>query len=194
MILDEPTSVLTPAEADEVLGMLHAMTRAGEVTVLMITHKFREVMAFADAVSVLRRGRLAGEGRVADLDAGAPGGDDGGSARDPRGARRARERPATPAARRAWSCEELVVDNDGGLVAVDRVSLAVRPGEIVGIAGVSGNGQRELVETLIGQRVPVSGQVSVDGATVSRDPRGHPRSTGRSACPRSRSGTPACRG
>ena len=67
MILDEPTSVLTPAEADEVLGMLKAMTRDGVVTVLMITHKFREVMAFADAVTVLRRGRLAGEGRVAEL-------------------------------------------------------------------------------------------------------------------------------
>jgi simple sugar transport system ATP-binding protein len=67
MILDEPTSVLTPAEADETLGLLHAMTRSNQVTVLMITHKFREVMAFADAVSVLRRGRLSGEGRVADL-------------------------------------------------------------------------------------------------------------------------------
>ena len=66
MILDEPTSVLTPAEADEVLGMLHAMTRQRAVTVLMITHKFREVMAFADAVTVLRRGRLAGEARLAD--------------------------------------------------------------------------------------------------------------------------------
>ena len=62
MILDEPTSVLTPAEADEVLGLLHAMTRSRRVTVLMITHKFREVMAFADAVTVLRRGRLAGDG------------------------------------------------------------------------------------------------------------------------------------
>src|SRR5258705_7895557 len=67
VILDEPTSVLTPAEADEVLGMLQAMARAGRVTVLMITHKFREVMAFADAVSVLRRGRLAGEGRVPEV-------------------------------------------------------------------------------------------------------------------------------
>src|SRR5262249_13490487 len=66
MILDEPTSVLTPAEADEVLGMLRAMARAGDVTVVMITHKFREVMAFADAVSVLGRGKLAGEGTVAD--------------------------------------------------------------------------------------------------------------------------------
>src|SRR4029450_9934838 len=67
MIWAERTSVLTPAEADEVLGMLRAMTRDGILTVLMITHKFREVMAFADAVSVLRRGTLAGEGRVAEL-------------------------------------------------------------------------------------------------------------------------------
>ena len=66
MILDEPTSVLTPAEADEALGMLKQMTRENKVTVLMITHKFREVMAFADEVSVLRRGLLAGQGRVAD--------------------------------------------------------------------------------------------------------------------------------
>ena len=68
MILDEPTSVLTPSEADEALGMLKDLTRQGKVTVLMITHKFREVMAFADAVSVLRRGRHAGEGLVRDLD------------------------------------------------------------------------------------------------------------------------------
>src|SRR5206468_2891071 len=67
IVLDEPTSVLTPAEADEVLTMLKSMAAAGDVTVLMITHKFREVMRFADSVSVLRRGRLAGEGRVAEL-------------------------------------------------------------------------------------------------------------------------------
>src|SRR5438093_9053769 len=67
MILDEPTSVLTPAEADEVLGMLKAMAGRGEVTVLMITHKFREVMAFADTVSVLRRGRYAGGGPVSEM-------------------------------------------------------------------------------------------------------------------------------
>ena len=62
LILDEPTSVLTPGEADEVLGMLRDMVRRGELTVLMITHKFREVMAFADEVTILRRGRLAGGG------------------------------------------------------------------------------------------------------------------------------------
>src|SRR5262245_20368624 len=67
LILDEPTSVLTPAEADEVLGLLHTMTRQGRVTVLMITHKLREVEAFADAVTVLRRGQLVGTGTVGKL-------------------------------------------------------------------------------------------------------------------------------
>src|SRR6185503_10317213 len=68
VILDEPTSVLTPAEADEVLGLLRKMVEDGQLTVLMISHKFREVMQFADEVTVLRRGRLAGGGKVADLD------------------------------------------------------------------------------------------------------------------------------
>src|SRR5215470_4927566 len=67
LILDEPTSVLTPGEADEVLGMLRDMVIKRELTVLMITHKFREVMVFADEVTILRRGRLAGAGRVAEL-------------------------------------------------------------------------------------------------------------------------------
>src|SRR5450631_3718653 len=67
LILDEPTSVLTPGEADEVLGLLRDMVVNGGLTILMITHKFREVMAFADDVTILRRGKLAGHGRVADL-------------------------------------------------------------------------------------------------------------------------------
>src|ERR1700724_4731050 len=67
LILDEPTSVLTPGEADEVLGMLRAMVVEDGLTILMITHKFREVMAFADEVTILRRGKLAGHGKVADL-------------------------------------------------------------------------------------------------------------------------------
>src|SRR6185436_20994260 len=67
LILDEPTSVLTPVEADEVLGMLRDMVVRGELTILMITHKFREVMAFADEVTILRRGKLAGAGKVAEL-------------------------------------------------------------------------------------------------------------------------------
>src|SRR5450432_2106760 len=67
VILDEPTSVLTPDEADNVLGMLREMTRTGELSVLMITHKFREVMRFCDEVTVLRKGRFAGAGKVSEL-------------------------------------------------------------------------------------------------------------------------------
>jgi simple sugar transport system ATP-binding protein len=162
IVLDEPTSVLTPAEADEVLGMLKAMARAGQVTVLMITHKFREVMAFADAVTVLRRGRLAGDGAVVDLTPARLAEMMVGS-RDIPQARGSRQDGWDPARAPRLAVEGLVVEDDAGLVAVDQVSLAVRPGEIVGVAGVSGNGQRELVEALIGQRDPVAGRIRVDG-------------------------------
>ncbi len=67
LILDEPTSVLTPQEADEVLGVLRDRAHAGDVSIILITHKFREVMSVADDVSVLRRGRLMGSHRVVDV-------------------------------------------------------------------------------------------------------------------------------
>ncbi|TIV89729.1 MAG: ABC transporter ATP-binding protein, partial [Mesorhizobium sp.] len=67
LVLDEPTSVLTPGEAQEVLGLVRGMTKAGDLTVLMISHKFHEVTAFADDITVLRKGRLTGTGKVSDL-------------------------------------------------------------------------------------------------------------------------------
>ncbi len=162
MILDEPTSVLTPAEADEVLGMLLAMTRERAVTVLMITHKFREVMAFAGAVTVLRRGRLAGEGRVADLSP-ARLAEMMVGARDIPQAHAGKSAAPGPTPGPRLAVDGLEVEDDTGLPAVRRFTLAVHPGEIVGIAGVSGNGQRELVEALIGQRRPVAGEIRVGG-------------------------------
>ena len=162
MILDEPTSVLTPAEADEVLGMLRAMTRAREVTVLMITHKLREVMAFADEVAVLRRGRLVGKGLTAELTPAV-------MAQMMVGAR---EIPQSHAKKTAGSrnghapqlvVRDLRVEDDAGRLAVHGLSLAIGAGEIVGVAGVSGNGQRELVEALIGQRPAAGGEVLVGG-------------------------------
>jgi general nucleoside transport system ATP-binding protein len=162
VILDEPTSVLTPAEADEVLGMLQAMARAGEVTVLMITHKFREVMAFTDCVSVLRRGRLSGEGRVADLTP-AHLAEMMVGAREIPEAHAAHLNGGEPPRAPRLAIDGLVVEDDRGRVAVDHVSLAVRPAEIVGVAGVSGNGQRELVEALVGQRTPLAGAITIDG-------------------------------
>ena len=162
MILDEPTSVLTPAEADEVLGMLKTMTCEHAVTVLMITHKFREVMAFADAVSVLRRGALAGEGRVAGLTPATLAEMMVGAREIPQ-AHASRNGASGGEAAARLAIRDLVVEDDTGLPAVEHLTLGVRSGEIVGIAGVSGNGQRELVEALIGQRSPVSGEIRVGG-------------------------------
>jgi general nucleoside transport system ATP-binding protein len=158
LILDEPTSVLTPGEADEVLGMLRAMVVKGELTILMITHKFREVMAFADDVTILRRGKLAGKGKVADLTPDE-------MARTMIGAEELTIQPARSGEVGAARLEldKLVALDDAGTVAVNNVSLTVRSGEIVGIAGVSGNGQRQLVEVLAGQREAESGGIRVAG-------------------------------
>ena len=158
LILDEPTSVLTPGEADEVLGLLRAMTASGELTILMITHKFREVTAFTDAVTVLRHGKRAGGGHVRDLSVDE-------MSRMMIGETRIRER----AARKPMAGKPVVVelagifaDDDQGLPAVEAVNLKVHAGEIVGVAGISGNGQAELVEVLSGQREPRLGQIIIN--------------------------------
>jgi general nucleoside transport system ATP-binding protein len=158
LILDEPTSVLTPGEADEVLGMLRAMVVDDGLTILMITHKFREVMAFADEVTILRRGKLAGHGKVTDLTPDS-------MARMMIGAEELTIQPARVGQVGDVRLElsKLNALDDAGAVAVHDVSLAVRGGEIVGIAGVSGNGQRQLVEVLAGQREAESGEVRVIG-------------------------------
>src|SRR6201991_1335737 len=158
LILDEPTSVLTPAEADEVLGMLRAMVVSGELTILIITHKFREVMAFADEVTILRRGKLAGSGKVAELTPDS-------MARMMIGAEELTVQPARVGDVSATRLElsKLNALDDAGAVAVHDVSLSVRGGEIVGIAGVSGNGQRQLVEVLAGQRDAEGGDIRIAG-------------------------------
>src|ERR1700735_2985982 len=158
LILDEPTSVLTPGEADEVLGMLRAMVVNGDLTILMITHKFREVMAFADDVTILRRGKLAGHGKVADLTPDS-------MARMMIGAEELTIQPGRVGEVGDTRLELSKINalDDAGAVAVHDVSLAVRGGEIVGIAGVSGNGQRQLVEVLAGQREAESGEIRVIG-------------------------------
>jgi general nucleoside transport system ATP-binding protein len=158
LILDEPTSVLTPGEADEVLGLLRTMVVNDGLTILMITHKFREVMAFADEVTILRRGKLAGNGKVAELSPDS-------MARMMIGAEQLTLQPARvgEVAATRLELDKLCAFDDAGAVAVHDVSLAVRGGEIVGIAGVSGNGQRQLVEVLAGQRQAESGEIRVIG-------------------------------
>jgi ABC-type uncharacterized transport system ATPase subunit len=158
LILDEPTSVLTPGEADEVLGMLRGMVVNDGLTILMITHKFREVMAFADEVTILRRGKLAGRGKVADLTPDS-------MARMMIGAEELTVQPARVGnvGETRLKLTKLNARDDAGAVAVHNVSLSICGGEIVGIAGVSGNGQRQLVEVLAGQREADSGEIHVAG-------------------------------
>ena len=158
LILDEPTSVLTPDEADEVLGHVRGLCEKGEISVLMITHKFREVTAFADEVSVLRRGRLVGQGRVGGLShAEMAAMMIGASA-----ARAPLPREGAPGSA-ILSVSGAKARDRSGLKEIDIESLTVRAGEIVGIAGISGNGQMELMEILTGQRPLIAGEVEVEG-------------------------------
>jgi simple sugar transport system ATP-binding protein len=159
LILDEPTSVLTPGEADEVLGLLHTMTRQGRVTVLMITHKLREVEAFTDAVTVLRRGKLVGSGTVGKLSTAEMTEMMIGARHVPEAMPRAQIQPGE----QRLAVRGLQALNDRGVLALRDVNLTLHSSEIVGIAGVSGNGQRELVEILAGQRTPVAGALEVGG-------------------------------
>ena len=159
VILDEPTSVLTPQEADDVLGMLRDMAAAGRISVAMITHKLREVMRFADEVTVLRRGRLAGGGKakglgareLAELMVGAEPPQAG------------LERPKLGSTEPVLVIGQLRANDDLGLPVLEGIDIAVHAGEIVGVAGVSGNGQDELVEVLAGQRGALSGTIRVGG-------------------------------
>jgi len=160
VILDEPTSVLTPDEADSVLGMLRDMTRRGELSVLMITHKFREVTRFCDEVTVLRKGRFAGAGKVSELTTAQMAEMMVGA--EPPSASYTRD--SKEAGEVVLQLHRLEADDDLGLPILNGIELQVRAGEIVGIAGVSGNGQDQLVEVLGGQRKHRAGSVTVDGA------------------------------
>src|SRR5207344_2866580 len=156
------TSVLTPQEADEVLGALRARAHSGACSIMLITHKFREVTAYADDVSVLRRGRLAMSARVAGTSADALAEamvGERSAVRDPVAWQRLPNGVGAP----VLQIERLSVRGDRGEPALRELSLTVRAGEIVGMAGVSGNGQRELMQSLTGQRVREGGNVRVDG-------------------------------
>jgi ABC-type uncharacterized transport system ATPase subunit len=162
LILDEPTSVLTPQEADEVLGHVREFARSGQCTVLIITHKFREVMAYADDVTVLRRGKAVHHCAVSSTNPGLLAQSMIGEA--------ASEISPSPGrgdsrggGQVSLAISNLQVPGDRGTLAVRDLSLAVRAGEVLGIAGVSGNGQRELVEALVGQRPRAGGEVRVMG-------------------------------
>jgi simple sugar transport system ATP-binding protein len=167
LVLDEPTAVLTPEEADQLFRLLRVLSDEGK-TVVLITHKLREIMAVTDRVSVMRRGEM-----VATLDT---------SATSPaelaelmvgrRVLLRVEKGPAKPGAT-MLEARDLVVLDGRGTPRVDGVSLTVRAGEIVGIAGIAGNGQSELLEAIAGMLPIASGSVHFSGeefAPHDRDP------------------------
>jgi simple sugar transport system ATP-binding protein len=161
LVLDEPTAVLTPAEVDDLFGVLRHMTADGRGLVF-ISHKIREVLSLSDRVTVLRAGRVIGTVRPNETT-------EEGLADMMVGRQLAREeRPTSVVGTRArLSVRDLHVRGDRGTEAVRSVSLDVHDGEIVGIAGVSGNGQRELAEAIAGIRAPTSGSVRIDGEQLA---------------------------
>jgi general nucleoside transport system ATP-binding protein len=160
LILDEPTSVLTPSETQDLFRIMREL-RAGGRSIVFISHKLKEVQAIADTITVIRRGRVVGElpptasdselaslmvGRAVELTV--------------------RKAPATPGDV-VLDTADLVVGDEHGQVAVNGVSLQVRAGEIVGVAGVVGNGQNEFCEALLGLRAAADGSVRLAGRDIT---------------------------
>lgn len=154
IILDEPTSVLTPGEADQLFATLRQLKDEGK-TVILTTHKLKEVMAVADRISVMRKGKMLATLEKSETDERAVARLMVGQDRQEPRARSHRQPGET-----VLTLEGLTVTADHGRHALDAVSFSVREGEIVGIAGVAGNGQKELAEVLAGLRSWSSGSLS----------------------------------
>jgi simple sugar transport system ATP-binding protein len=159
LILDEPTAVLTPQEIDDLLDVMRSLKAAGK-SIVFITHKLKEVKAIADRITVVRRGRVVGtaepsasEDELAALMVG-------------RNVKLTVDKePATPGDP-VLRVDGLSVADDRGHRAVDAIDLTVHRGEILGVAGVEGNGQTELVEAIMGLRPAIGGAVELDGRPV----------------------------
>jgi len=167
LVLDEPTAVLTPQEVDELFAVLRRL-KADGATIVLITHKLAEVKALAERVTVMRSGRVVGSGAAAEFSIEALAELMVGRPVPPLRARAARE-PGPP----QLQVRDLVVLEDRGLEAVRSVNFEVRAGEIVGVAGVEGNGQQELVEALAGLRGVARGQIVAGGAPLRGAVREH---------------------
>ncbi len=167
LVLDEPTAVLTPQEAEQLFDTLRLMAREGH-SVIVITHKLHEVMAVADRITVLRGGRSVATVAVSEVTQRSLAALMVG--REIAEARRVEAQHSIGDA--VLEVEGLSAVGDRGGLAVNDVSLGVRAGEIVGVAGVAGNGQRELAETIYGIRPASAGVVRVGGLRLrDGDPR-----------------------
>jgi len=163
LILDEPTAVLTPQEASDLFGILRALTQEG-MSVIFISHKLNEVLEISNRITVLRRGKVIETVPTA-------GATEETLARAMVGREvllRVEKKPATPG-EPLLTVENLHAKDDRELERLNGISFEVRAGEIVGVAGVDGNGQSELIETIVGLRKPTSGRVLVGGREVTGD-------------------------
>ena len=164
LILDEPSAVLTPQEVDDLFAVLQSLVGQGR-TAIFITHKLYEVMSLCQRATVLRRGKVVGEVEIAhsspaELARLMVGHDVEGTARPP-----AREAGPVRLTMRAVSAKD-----DRGLMALTQVSLEVCAGEILGIAGVEGNGQHELAEVLVGRRPVLNGDIVLNDRDLTHRP------------------------
>jgi general nucleoside transport system ATP-binding protein len=180
LILDEPTAVLTPGEVDDLFAVLRQMVADGRGLVF-ISHKIREVLALSDRITVLRNGRNVGTvlprdvtpNELAEMMVGHE-------------LPQQESSPSTAAGEALLSVRDLHVRGDRHVEAVRGLGFEVRAGEIVGVAGVSGNGQRELAEAIAGLRPPVSGSISVVGVDVTGASSAAVRSAGLGYVPEER--------
>jgi general nucleoside transport system ATP-binding protein len=203
IILDEPTAVLVPAEVDELFANLRRLTSTG-VTIVFISHKLDEVLAIADDITVVRTGKTVGTARPSEV-----------TARDLAEMMVGSELPS-PETRTSTVTDEVLLELDNlvlpgtisfvptektnhlikgtatqghsteGRLLLDHVSLRVRRGEIVGIAGVEGNGQSELLQAIIGTRRPASGRISLGGSDITSTETGERRALGLGYIPEDR--------
>ena len=169
LILDEPTGVLTPQEADQLFEILKVLRDDG-VSVLLITHKLSEIMDITDTVSIMRQGEMVGHRKTAET-----------SPQELAELMVGREvllevdrKPAKPAEVR-FSARNLGYTNAQGVVELEDINFEVRAGEILGVAGVSGNGQTQLMETLAGMRHLTSGSLNILGTEVTAADQTDPR-------------------
>ncbi len=161
LVLDEPTAVLTPQETKEIFTVLRRLAAEGH-SIIFISHKLYEVLEIADRITVIRRGRVVGERLPSETNE-----DDLAELMVGREVQLTVDRGESHPAGAVLKVEGLHVRDDRGNEMVRGVDLEVRAGEILGIAGVAGNGQDELVEAIIGLRKPHAGTVTLDGADVT---------------------------
>ena len=188
LILDEPTAVLTPQETDELFGVIRRMVREKQMTIIIITHKLYEVMAISDRVGVMRQGKLVGVAETKDVNerilaAMMVGKEVLLDALD----REDRGETET-----AVEVQDLQALDNRGLPAVRGVSLTVRRGEILGIAGIEGNGQSELIEAITGMRPLRGGTVTIMGKSIAGKTPGEIRALGLAHVPEDRLATGVC--